>query len=298
MIIDIRTQLQPTAEPEMDSCCSSNEAHVQAMECVDVAVVLGWRADHLGVDTPAETIASFVNADPLHRVGFAGIDPLAESAFDDLALVHELGLSGVTISPADQACRPTHDRCVSILEQCAAMKLPVLTANPGLADRRSVAEFARPSLWDEVIRDLPTLTLILGDLGCAWLDETMLMISRHERVFAEISGVTPHLWSLYHTLQLALERRITHKLLFGSGFPRETPQAVMERLYSINSIRKGSSLPTAPREFLRSIIERDTLTCLGIDHLSCHHPDADAPTVHVHAGSTGELVSKTMLPAQ
>lgn len=291
MIVDVRTQLHPTAEPEADACSSSAGSQAEAMQCVDVAIVSSWRSERLGVDMLPETIATFVNDDPLRRVGFAGIDPLADSALDDLTRARELGLSGVTISPADQGCRPTHDRALEVLDWCARHSLPVLAANPYLTDRRSTLEFARPSLWDEVLRDLPSLTLVLGDLGHAWLDEALLMVSRHERVFAEISGVAPHVWSLYTTLQMALERRVTHKLLFGSGFPREAPEVVIERVYSINSIRQGSSLPTAPREFLRSIIERDTLNCLGIDHLSTPRRKPEMPVVHVKADAERQMIA-------
>jgi len=110
------------------------------------------------------------------------------------------------------------------------------------------------------------------------------------------SGVAPNVWSLYNALQMALERRVTHKLLFGSGFPREAPETVIERIYSINSIRQGSSLPTAPREFLRSIIERDALRCLGIDHLSAPRRAPEAPIVHVSADSDSGLVSVATAP--
>lgn len=291
MIIDIRSQLRATAEPEADACDSSPESHLSAMKCVDVAVVLGWRADRLGVDTPPQTIAAFVDDDPLRRAGFAGIDPLADSAMDDLRQTIELGLSGVTICPADQGCRPTHDRCLEVLEWCAKNRLPVLAANPQLTDRRSVLEFARPTIWDEVVRDLPTLTLILGDLGAGWIDEAMLLLARHERVFAEISSVAPFHWSLYNTLQRAIELRIPHKLLFGSGFPRNTPEKIIEQMYSINSIRQGSSLPSAPRELLRSIVERDTLRTLGIDHLASRSTAPAKPVVHVSANADGGLVS-------
>lgn len=292
MIVDIRTQLLPSAEPEVDASGVSPEAHGEAMECVDVAVVLGWRSQRLDIDTPPESIASFVNLSPSRRIGFAGIDPLADSSMDDLHRASELGLAGVTICPADQGCRPTHDRCMEAVEWCARHRMPVLAANPWITDRRSVLEFSRPSLWDEVVRSTPTLTLILGDLGAAWLDESLLMLARHERVFAELSGLASSVWSLYSALQMALERRVTHKLLFGSGFPRALPEACMERIYSINSIRQGSSLPTAPRECLRSIVERDTLRCLGIDHLSVRRRTPEPPVVHVSADAQGALVSR------
>jgi len=267
MIIDIRTQLEPTADPWADLCAASAESHAACMSCVDTAVVIGWRAERLGVHTPAESVASFVHADPARRVGFAGIDPLTPTAMDDIDKARDLGLVGVAISPADQGCRPTHDRALAVFQRCAGLGMPVLIANPMLTDRRSMLEFARPALLDEAAREIPNLTLVLGDLGFGWVDEALLLTAKHERVFAEISGLMPHTWSLYAALQAALERRVMPKLLFGSGFPRHKPEAAIARLYSINTLRNGSSFPTIPRESLRSIVERDALALLGVDHL-------------------------------
>lgn len=277
MIIDIRTQLEPTADPWADACAASAESHTASMSCVDTAVVVGWRAERLGVHTPIETIASFVHADPARRVGIAGIDPMTETALQEIDKARDLGLVGVAISPADQGYRPTHDQALAIFEKCADLGMPALVANPSLTDRRSMMEFAQPALLDEVARELPRLTLVLGDLGFGWVDEALLLTAKHERVFAEISGLTPHTWSLYATLQAALERRVMNKLLFGSGFPRQKPEQAIARLYSINTLRNGSSFPTIPRESLRSIVERDAMSALGVDHLPARRPAESQP---------------------
>jgi len=285
MIVDVRTMLLPSDEPEADAYSPTAESFDRATECVDVAVVHGWRSERLRIDTPPESIASFVGADPSHRVGFAGIDPLAESALEDLHRVAELGLPGVTLCPADAGFRPTHDAAMMVLERCAEAGTPVLAANPWLSDRRSAVEFARPLLWDEPLRAIPRLTLILGDAGAGWFDECLLLAARHHGVQIEISGLVTQPWSLYLALQRAIERRLTEKLLFGSGFPRESPAVAIERLYTVNAVRQGSTMPSAPREILRSIVERDALGCLGIDHLTGARRQAapPAPIVHVHA---------------
>ena len=105
----------------------------------------------------------------------------------------------------------------------------------------SVLEFARPSLLDEACRTILGLTLVLGDLGAAHLDESFLMLAKHERVFAEISGVVRRPWSLYTTLLSAFERGVAHKLLFASGYPDEAPQRAIERIYSVNADPAGNS---------------------------------------------------------
>jgi hypothetical protein len=69
-----------------------------------------------------------------------------------------------------------------------------------------------------------------------------------------------------------------NKLLFGSGFPLSTPGQCIETLLGLNMVLADTNLPTVPRNNIRSIIERDTLGLLGIEH---EGPEA--------GGSTGEI---------
>ena len=57
---------------------------------------------------------------------------------------------------------------------------------------------------------------------------------------------------------------IQDKLLFGSGFPYAKPDACIEMLLGFNKMLINTNLPQVPREKLRSIVERDTLTLLGL----------------------------------
>jgi len=173
----------------------------------------------------------------------------------------------VTISPADQGCRATHERCLDAMARCAEHGMPVLIANPSLNNPGSRLEFARPDTLDEGAGSIDGLTLILGDLGAGWMDEAFTMAAKHPRVFVEISGVVNRPWALYNALVAANERGVIQKLLFGSGYPAECPSRAIERIYTINSQRAGSAMPMIPREYLRQIIERDALACLGLDHV-------------------------------
>ncbi len=266
MIIDLRTRIATTADPGSDPTEPSSEAHLEAMACVDVAVVVGYRCDRIGRAIPTTALAEQVRQFPERRLAFAGVDPSAPDAAEqiDEAAAHDF--AGVTIAPADQACRPTDDRCLALLESAAERRLPVLVANPMLASASSMLEYASPALLDEAARSIPNLTLILGDLAAGWLDETLLMVGKHDRVYAEISGVVARPGALYTLLLSAHERGLMHKLLFGSGFPAETPERAIERLYTLNAGRNGA-LPAIPREAIRQIVERDALAALGVSHL-------------------------------
>ncbi|MEC9374318.1 MAG: amidohydrolase family protein, partial [Planctomycetota bacterium] len=284
MIIDIRMRLEALRQ-DPDLLDEHAENALEQFDCVDAAVIAGHRSERLGSHVPAEGIAGVVNRHPERFAGFAGIDPTLESALDDIDRAVDLGMAGAVISPADQGCRATSDACMAALERCGQRRLPVLVANAHLRDPRSVLEFARPDTLDEAARSFRDLTLILGDLGHGYLDDALLMVVRHERVFAEISTLIGKPWRLYNALLSAHESDVMDKLIFGSGAPDISPESAIERVYSINGIRAGSSLPAIPRESLRRIVERDSLTLLGVDHELGPARSAEAALVRPAASS-------------
>lgn len=244
-----------------DATCNPQED----LSCVQIAVVVGDTGGHMGEPDSIETVLQCVDEDPSRRVGFLGINPLHPGALDLLQQAIDSDIRGIALSPADQAYRPTHDDCLELLARCNESSTPVLIANPRLFEPQSVLEFARPVLLDDVLRQMPSLRLIIGDLGHGWIDESLTLIAKHDQVYAEISGVVQRPWSLYSTLMSASERGQLRKLFFGSGYPRETPASALERIYTINSVRSGSQLPTIPRESLRTFVERNSLACVGIE---------------------------------
>lgn len=275
MIVDIRTRAWTGRDPlpsdarvafsrSRTETDPTPDGHRRAMAVVDAAVVVGWRAERIGVHIPAAQVAAIVNRDPDRLFGFAGVDATAPGAIDEIDAAVDMGHVGVTISPADQGCRPTDDRCMAVFEHAARRALPVMVANPGLLHPGSVAEFAQTILLDEAARSFRGLTLVLGDLGSGWIDEALLLAARHERVFVELSGVVARTSTLAATLMQAYERGVLNKVLFGSGFPAETPERAIERLYTLGSFRSNAGMPTVPREAVRSVVERDALSVLGV----------------------------------
>jgi predicted TIM-barrel fold metal-dependent hydrolase len=244
---------------------ASPAAHERNMGCVDGAVVLGFRADRLGARIPNEFIAEFAARDPRRRVGVAGIDPMSDDAIDELETAVGLGLVGIAVCPAVQGFHPTHSDAMRVYERCAELSLPVFVTLQEPLTPAAVLEFARPSAWDEVARSLPQLPIMLGQLGHPWIDETLMLIGKHEHVFADISGVASRPWQLYNALLSATSMGVMDKLLFGSGFPNETPAGAIESVYTVNAYSHGTQLPSIPRASLRDIIEKDSLACLGVN---------------------------------
>jgi predicted TIM-barrel fold metal-dependent hydrolase len=259
MIVDLRTRLHRCPRTEAGEEAAGDQA------CVAISALIGAPPGARGEGDSADSLMRCVGEAPGARIAFIGVNPLLEDAIERTDTAVERGVVGVTISPADQGYRPTHDRCMQLTEHCAKNNLPLLVANPEIQKPFSVLEFARPVLIDELARQHPDATIIMGDLGHGWIDETLSLIAKHQHVYAEISGVVRRSWALYSTLMSAFERGLLQRLLFGSGYPDEKPETAIERIYTINSVRAGSSLPTIPRESLRSFVERDALRCIGLE---------------------------------
>lgn len=262
-------------------------AHERNMGCVDGAVVMGFRSERLEANVPSEFIAGFVARDPRRRVGVAGIDPMSPDAIGQLEAAVSLGLVGICVSPVCQGFHPGHSAAMRVYERCAELALPVFVTMLEPLTTQAELAFARPTAWDEVARDIPNLRIVIGQLGHPWIDETLLLLGKHENVFAVISGVVSRPWQLYNALMGASSFGVMDKLLFGSAFPSDTPARAIESLYTVNAYSHGTQLPSVPRSSLRAIVERDSLACLGIDTEIAPEPrpaepeDADPPVVDV-----------------
>lgn len=240
------------------------DRHSEAMAPVDFAVVLGFESEYLGASIDAEQVAKYIAHQPGKYLGFAGIDPMANGHLRKIDRAVELGLVGVVISPAAQAFHPTHTRAMKLYEKCEKLNLPVLIHTGTHFGASTLLEYSQPFLFDEIARSFPGLRMVISQVGYPWIDQTLVLISKHEHVYADLSNVSGRPWQLYNTLLLAHQQDATRHLLLGSDFPFANPEEVITTLYSINTLTQGTNLPSVPRESLRSIVERDTLSCLGI----------------------------------
>lgn len=279
MIIDLHTQVwssvdqlgPDTAErvrarlaARWSQIDASPAAHEKAMDCVDGAVVIGFRSELLGARIPNEFIAEIVGRNPARLVGVAGVDPLAGDALDQVSAAKALKLVGVAVSPSCQGFHPAHSAAMRVYERCADAGLALFVTAQEPLTSRAVLELARPAAWDEVARAFPKLPIVISRLGWPWIDETLVLIAKHETVHADIAGLASRPWQVYNTLLTAASMGVMNKLLFASGFPYETPANAIETLYTLNAFSQGTQLPSIARSAIRSMVERDSLASLGI----------------------------------
>ena len=241
------------------------EHHWASSGTVDKSIVLGFKSRYLRAEIPNQYVADYVKRFPSKLIGFAGIDPTERDAVAEVKVARsELQLRGLTLSPANQDFHPTDSRAMRVYAEAERLGMPVLIHPGSQFTEHSKLEFGRPHLLDEVARSFPQLRIVIAQLGQPWVDETILMLGKHANVFADVSGLLRRPWQAYNSLVSAYEYGVIDKLLFGSDFPYTNATECIETLYSINQLAQGTNLPVVPREALRGIVERDTLTLLGL----------------------------------
>ncbi|MBX3395026.1 MAG: amidohydrolase [Phycisphaerae bacterium] len=246
---------------------ASVEHHRRATEPVDKTFVIGFKSRYLGVSVSSEFIFNYVRQSPDRLIGVAGIDPTnVDEALDELQQAHaEYGMKAIAVSPAAQDFHPSDSRAMQVFSEAARLRKPVLFQQGIHFNCAAKMEFARPSLLDEVARDLPQLRMVIAHMGYPWIDECVVLLGKHPNVYADIASLIQRPWQAYNALLAAYQYGVIDKLLFGSDFPFATPTKAIESLYRINHLVTGTNLPTIPRQSLVSIVERDALSILGIE---------------------------------
>lgn len=240
--------------------------HLAAAAPVDKSLVLGFKSRYLGSHISNESVASYVAAHRERLVGFAGIDPSEpkEALADIEEAAQRFSMAGLAIAPAAQNFHPTDSRAMKVYAEAERRKLPILVHTGVHITAATRLEYAQPVLLDEVAREFPALRIIIAHMGYPWVHETIALLAKHPSVYSEISWLLHQPWQAYQALLSAHQYGVMDKLLFGSGFPAAWASHCIEDLYSINHMVHGTNLPTIPRDQLRGIVERDTLTLLGI----------------------------------
>jgi predicted TIM-barrel fold metal-dependent hydrolase len=259
-------RISPTGRTIYRSIPAADPDHHWAQSsAVDKSFVLAFKSRYLRAEIPNRFVADYCRRNPEKLIGFAGIDPTERGAVEELRIAREdLRMRGVTMSPASQDFHPTDTRAMLVYEEAERLGMPILFHPGGQFTEQSKLEYARPYLLDEVARSFPKLRIVISQMGQPYVSETICMLGKHANVFADVSGLLTRRWQAYNALVDANQAAVSDKLLFGSDFPYTSATECIEALYSLNQIAQGTNLPVVPRESLRGIVERDTISLLGL----------------------------------
>lgn len=241
------------------------DRHWEAMQPVDHAIVLGFRARHVGVLVPNEYVAEYVGGHPEKLIGFASVDPQDSDAVEQLDdAIQRLKLRGLKMGPIYQNVAPTDSRFRRIMKRCEELQIPVLIHQGTTFCANVSLEIAQPILLQPLALEFPKLRMVIAHMGHPWIDETMVLIRKNRNFFADISALYYRPWQFYNALISAKEYGVLDRLLFGSDYPFTTPQSSMDALRKVNDMAAGTNLPRIPESALEALIHRDSLDLLGL----------------------------------
>lgn len=276
MIVDCHTHIWASTEqlgrglaPFLYRCAEAIGAgpadHALSARSVTCTLVMGYRSRFLNADVPNSYIADYIASRGRHLIGIAAADPTDPQAVRDAGeWLDRPEFRGLVVSPCDQNFHPADSRAMGIYA-LAEQRGAVLFIRQGMHYHpASHMEYARPLLLDEIAREFPALTMVISSLGYPWVDETLALLGKHDKLFADIAGLISQPWLAYNALTTAYQYGVLDKVLLASGFPIMSAAAAIETVYRLHEVTKGTDLPTVPREALRQMVERDTLTALGI----------------------------------
>jgi uncharacterized protein len=259
MIVDCHTHIETAAGDNVAS------EHLAAVETVNACIVLaGSKGSSSEVN---KKLSQYVNKYKEKMAGFAVVQPSEDkiSTGNLEAVTEKLGLKGLVLYCSQWGIHPTNSRNMRLYESAVELSLPVFFHNAGYdITQGAVLDYAQPYHLDEVAREFPSLKIIIGNMGFPFVEQTLLLVSKHKNVYADLTIKPKNIWQTYNTVISAHEYGVMDKLLFGSGFPSGSAGECIETLLGFNMLLADTNLPSVPRVSIQSIIERDALVLLGI----------------------------------
>lgn len=234
-----------------------------AMRGVDVAIVFGLRATAVGVGTPHEEVARFCAQVRTPTIGFMALDPSDPDVLEQLREGVRLGLKGVKLYPVLAGFDPTDAVHDPFFRAAADAGLPILWHVGTTPSPVGHLQLSQPLVIDDVARRHPDLVQIMAHLGHPWQRETIAVLRKNARVFADVSASWARPFDGFQALVRAQEWNVVNKLLFGSDFPLWQPNDAVAGLLELSKLRAGN-LPYVRSETIEQIIDQDALSLLGL----------------------------------
>jgi predicted TIM-barrel fold metal-dependent hydrolase len=241
------------------------DAFMEDMAPFEKVAVFGMKARLTGYWVPDQYVAEFVARAPQKLVGFASCDPTQAGYLTELRHgIEALRLSGVKMGPVYAGFDPRDERCDPIYRYCQQRGVPILFHTGTTFNRAAPLGLSRPWLFDEVAIRYPELRMVLAHVGHPFCEECLVVIRKHQHMYADIAALYYRPWQFYNTLIAAQEYGVTHKLLFGTDYPFTSSLQSIRGLRGVNAVVGHSGLPQVSEQVIDAILARDACGLLGI----------------------------------
>ena len=204
---------------------------------------------------PNDFIADYVAQYPGQAVGFASVDPNDPTAAEEFERsVTDLGLQGLKVSPVYQGFDPWSPEAWELYYLANKYDVPVMFHMGGMYDPNGTLEWGHVLRLDKVGRAFPDLRIIVAHFGQPNMQETAMLMRKNKNVFTDLSARFHRKWQLYNGLLVAIEYKVTDRILFGSDFPVMTTKDAVNAFKNINDWGEGINLPKIPPDLIDEII--------------------------------------------
>jgi len=230
------------------------EEHTRVMAAAGVNrfALVGLQIHQIGMHVPNDFIGAHFTANRDRALGIGSVDPTQPGAAAELRrAVEKYGLQGVKLSPPYQGFHPHSDEAYAVYRMAADLGIFLMFHQASVFVPSGFHEYASPSLLDKVARDFRSTKVWLAHFGKPWMNETVELMMKNRNVYADVSTLPIKTWQLYTGLRLAIEGRVTGRLLFGSDFPSFEPLAAAEQFLEISEFKMPLPIP---REVVEDIL--------------------------------------------
>lgn len=228
-------------------------------------IVFGGKARLSGQWVDDRYVADYVARHPDTLLGFLCLDPTQDGWEREMREGHEeLGLKGIKLLPMYAGFRPDDRSLDPLWEYATKHRLPVLLHTGTTFIAQAPLDCTLPRRLDPVATRFPEVKIILAHLGHPYEGECVVVIRKHPNVYADVSALHYRPFQLYHSLMLAQEYGVWHKLLFGTDYPFTTVNESIAGLRKLNAMLEGTALPRLDEAQIERMIHRDSLSLLGL----------------------------------
>jgi predicted TIM-barrel fold metal-dependent hydrolase len=262
---DFKTQARRArGDVEIDLTVRWEDYAAQARGC-ERTIVFGGKARLSGLWVPDREVAAYVARRPEQLLGFLSLDPTQPGWQDELLEGHQnLRMKGIKLMPMYAGFRPNNRQFDHLWQYATRHGLPVLLHTGTTFVSQAPLDCTLPRLLDDVATRFPDVRMILAHLSHPYEGECVVTIRKHPHVYADVSALHYRPFQLYHSLMLAQEYEVWHKLLFGSDYPFTTVDASLDGMRKLNDMLEGTKLPRLNEDRMEEMFLRDAVAVLGI----------------------------------
>jgi predicted TIM-barrel fold metal-dependent hydrolase len=217
-------------------------------------IVFGLQAQASGIMVPNDAVAAFVREVGGQTVGFMSVDPTHA----------DLGLRGVKLGPIYQGTSPLNPLTMRVFSTAERLGLPVMIHQGAIFANAGRLADANPLLLDDVAIAFPELRIVIAHMGHPWVHEAVVVMRRHENVYADTSAIANRPTVLATALSAAKEYGVLDKVMFGSDSPMVSAESEAAALARVVAHMQQFALTPISDEELHAIMHRPSFELLGI----------------------------------